>query len=129
MSKVCIKCGTMLEDGAVFCDECGTKQIEEVTENKKVKEKKPKEKKVKEKVKDDSQPKNSGMSIASLVFGLIAICTFGVLYIPEILGIVFGIVGILDKDRKHNLAIAGLVLSILSIVIMIVLVAIALILG
>lgn len=124
MSKVCIKCGTVLEDGAVFCDECGTKQVEEVTENKK-----SKEKKTKEKAKDNGQPKNSGMSIASLVFGLIAICTFGTLYIPEILGIVFGIVGILDKDRKHNLAVAGLILSILSIVIMIVVVALALILG
>ena len=27
MSKKCIKCGAELDDIAVFCDECGTKQI------------------------------------------------------------------------------------------------------
>lgn len=26
MSKVCINCGTALEDNAIFCDECGTRQ-------------------------------------------------------------------------------------------------------
>lgn len=26
MSKICIKCGTVLEDDALFCSECGTKQ-------------------------------------------------------------------------------------------------------
>lgn len=28
MSKKCVNCGNELEDNAVFCDECGTKQIE-----------------------------------------------------------------------------------------------------
>ena len=36
MSKWCVECGAELEDDAIFCDECGSKQLVEkdVTENK-----------------------------------------------------------------------------------------------
>ena len=30
MGKKCIKCGSMLEDDALFCSECGEKQVEKV---------------------------------------------------------------------------------------------------
>lgn len=30
MSKFCMKCGAMLEDDAVFCDECGARQENQV---------------------------------------------------------------------------------------------------
>lgn len=58
------------------------------------------------------------MSIASLVMGIIALCTIGCLYVPEILGIVFAFYG--KKQgvmRKH--AKIGLICSIVSIVLMI----------
>lgn len=32
MSKFCMKCGAMLEDDAVFCDECGARQENQVSD-------------------------------------------------------------------------------------------------
>lgn len=33
MGKICVNCGTQIEDDAVFCDECGAKQIMEQVQN------------------------------------------------------------------------------------------------
>lgn len=115
MSKFCSKCGTELEDNAVFCDECGAKQVEEqvaysqqtqvqlnngndVIENKK---------------------QQSGFGIASFIFGILSIVTLGTFCFPEIIGIVFGITALKDKTKKHGLAKAGLIMSIIATVIVI----------
>lgn len=47
------------------------------------------------------------MGIDSLDCGIIAICTLGYFLIPEVLGIVFGIIAIRDKTGKNGLPIAG----------------------
>ena len=97
MSKKCIKCGAELEDIAVFCDECGTKQIVQLTgtENEntssKVKQKKssasaqtlrPEEALI---YSNSVEKKNSALGIASLVLGIIFIISFGALIIPELI--------------------------------------------
>ncbi len=57
-----------------------------------------------------------GMSIASLVMGIIAITFGGFLFIPQILGIIFGVLG--KKGRKlRGCSIAGIITSGLAFVI------------
>ena len=128
MSKKCIKCGAELEDIAVFCDECGTKQIVQLTgtENEntssKVKQKKssasaqtlrPEEALI---YSNSVEKKNSALGIASLVLGIISIISFGALIIPELIGLII----VKNSNYKHPLAIAGITLSILSIVVLII---------
>ena len=60
--------------------------------------------------------KHSGLSIASLVLGIVGLVSCGALMVPEVLAIVFGLVGIKDKKHKRGMAIAGTILGIVSIV-------------
>lgn len=114
MSKKCVNCGTELEEGAVFCDECGTQQI--VSKSSEGNNIQAAQKNFQQNVVSQStaQMKNSGMGIASFVLGIVSICTFGCLFIPEILVIIFGIMAICDKNTKHGLAIGGLVMSVIA---------------
>ena len=111
MSKKCINCGAELEEEAVFCDECGVQQIASQTTAENV------EQTVQNNFQQDAvskpmvQMKDSGMGIAAFVLGIVSICTFGCLFIPEILGIVFGVMAVCDKNTKHGLAVGGLVMS------------------
>lgn len=132
MSKKCIKCGAELEDIAVFCDECGTKQIVQLTgtENEntssKVKQKKssasaqtlrPEEALI---YSNSVEKKNSALGIASLILGIISIISCGALIIPELIGLIIGLIDLKNSNYKHPLAIAGITLSILSIVVLII---------
>lgn len=119
MSKVCIQCGVELEEGAAFCDECGAKQQQEQTiqEKQQVRQSSVSNGNG-QNVQGEMPLKNSGMGIASFVIGIISICTLGCFIIPEILGVIFGIVAVTEKNTKHSLAIAGLAMSIISIVLL-----------
>lgn len=65
------------------------------------------------------------MAIASLICGLVALCTAGIFFVPEIGGVVFAFLG--KKDGKmHVLAKIGLACSIISFVILLVFVIITL---
>ena len=113
MAKNCIKCGAELEDYAYFCNECGVpQQIENNFENR-----------INNEVKQGFyfEKRNSGLGIASLVLGIISVVSFGVLFIPEILSLVFGIITIDNKNYKHTIAIIGVVLSIIAFIILAVL--------
>lgn len=59
---------------------------------------------------------NSGMGIASLVLGITSLTGLGAVFIPSILGLIFGIVGKRDKQHKTELATVGIVLSVISII-------------
>lgn len=116
MSKFCTACGAELEDNAVFCDECGAKQIQQPSNNM------PANKQINGTVvQDESQMRQSGFGIASFIFGIISIITLGSFYFPEIIGIAFGIAGLKDKSKKHGMAKAGLIMSIIGTVILILL--------
>lgn len=120
MSKKCIKCGAELEENAVFCDECGMKQDAQIVTDTLSNANSTGQMVNNEKKEQSIQAmknKNSGFGIASFVLGIVSICTFGSLFIPEILGILFGILALCEKSKKHNLAVAGLVLSLISVVI------------
>lgn len=117
MSKKCIQCGAELEDAAVFCDECGAKQIVESSntpQEKAAKPQKTKEKRDEKKTIVDEGSRNSKMGVASLVFGIIAVCTVGAFFIPQVLGMVFGVVAVQNKAFKHNFAVIGIVLSVIA---------------
>lgn len=115
MSKFCSECGTELEDDAVFCDECGAKQeIQQVSYNMPVKGQA-----TNVGIGDEGKKQQSGFGIASFIFGIISIVTFGAFYFPEIIGIAFGIAALKDKTKKHALAKAGLIMSIIGTVIVI----------
>lgn len=120
MSKVCIKCGTTLEDNAVFCDECGTRQPNAQASQQPFQQQiygqafsgnlqaKPAERM-------EGTLRNSGVGIASFVLGLVSIFTLGYLIIPEIIGIICAIISLCQKNTKKGLPIAGLVMCVISL--------------
>ena len=69
------------------------------------------------------EKKNTGLSIASLVLGIVALISCLIPYVNVIsyllglLAIIFAIVTFVNKKAKKGLAIAGIILSILSIII------------
>lgn len=120
MSKVCIKCGTTLEDSALFCDECGTRQP-----NTQSPQQPFQQSSYGQATSGNWQPKsteqnegtlrNSGVGIASFVLGIIAICTLGSLVIPEIIGIICSIISLNAKNTKKGFPIAGLIMCVASL--------------
>lgn len=111
MSKICVNCGTELEESAVFCEECGTKQPDLQPQQQEIPSPVQKSVSVNQQAPDGA--KKPKMGLVSFILGLIAICTYGILFVPELLGLVFGIIAIKENKRKEW-AIAGLVMSIVS---------------
>ena len=147
MSKKCMQCGAELEDNALFCDECGAQQATPETTasvegnvsqtNAKI----PSTNQIVKSVEGivDRIPinsgnqsanlspdmiKNSAGGIASFVLGIIAICSLGMSVIPAVLSIVMGIIAIKDPSVKHGLPVAGLIMSVISFVLLIIFVII-----
>lgn len=129
----CENCGTEFNEG-VFCPECGTKikpelspeecakkqEIEQIAKEKTEEGKDNRElelaeqKTEQERITKERKEKQSGMAIAALVCGIISICSCGIIFIPEILGIVFACIAMKDKNRKQTMAKVGLILSVVS---------------
>lgn len=159
MRKICIRCGAVLDDNALFCDDCGAKQdisqieqeskenvaevdaaeigkevqslptasVEEVREEA-VLEANEQPYKIPVTV-EEPELKQSKIGIVALVMGVIAIVSLGSFIVFDILGIIFGIVGMRKKDSKTGFAKAGLILSIIATVIIIIVMAVAIIFG
>lgn len=145
MSKKCIQCGAELEDNALFCEECGAQQTTpEVTVSSaqgQVLQGNAKGASTNQIVQavegivnripinlgtqtENLPPemiKNSAAGIASFVLGIIAICSLGMYMIPGILSIIMGIIAIKDQSVKHGLPVAGVLMSVISFVILIIL--------
>jgi hypothetical protein len=69
-----------------------------------------------------AQRRTNGMSVASLVLGIVGLLLFGFFMIPNILAIIFGFVGISQINRApqgalggKGLAIAGIVMGLLGV--------------
>ena len=86
------------------------------------KEKKEKEKEERQKEKEERRIKNAGksMAIASLVLGIVSICSMGMFVVPEILGIVFAFLS-KKQGKMSGKAKAGLICSIIGIIIFVIL--------
>lgn len=131
----CKKCGTEFNEG-IFCPECGEKYNELVKENIKNQEfienkqndnevinsdsgkKVEKDKEIinnSQNNKDETKETGRTMAILSLVFGIISLLSCGILIIPEILGIIFGMKGKENKNMS-GMASAGLICSIIALV-------------
>lgn len=144
--NICPKCGAEVE--GMFCPECGTKIEMEVEETTKVTSDVPQggisDNSVQVSasipsespfVKSEPQKKASsgegdnagkGLAIASLVFGIISIFTVGGFLFTEVLGIVFAFAS--KKGRPmRGMAKAGLICSIISIVLLVLIFVVALI--
>lgn len=78
------------------------------------------EKKAQEEKNMQKEAENEGktMSVLSLIMGIVAMVSLGALLVPEILGIVFAIKG-KKQGQMRGAAKAGLVLSVLSIVVVV----------
>lgn len=111
MSKFCVKCGAELEDDAVFCDDCGAQQVVQQAPVPTVASNLSN----KNELVSGREKKHSGLGITSFVLGLLGVLTFGILFIPEILGIIFGIIGLTDKSKKTEFALIGLILSCIGV--------------
>ncbi len=127
MSKKCPNCGAELEDNALFCDECGSKLDQQTSSQQTTPSVTPKETNntdvsSKTVTAPDSTEimKNSGLGIASMIFGILGIFTLGCFFIPEILGLIFGIIAMGNKTKKHNFAVVGIVTSAIAFILIIV---------
>lgn len=126
MSKKCPNCGTELEDNALFCDECG-KQLNQQTTEQSVKPLSTSQGAESSNI--NLQPitalsptdsmKNSGLGIAAMICGIISLCTLGAFFLPEIVGLILGIIAMGDKGKKHNFAVVGIVTSVIAFMLVI----------
>lgn len=67
----------------------------------------------------ETQMKQSGLGIASMILGIVGILLSCIVIgiVPAVIGLILAIVGMTRNDKKHGTAIAGLVCSIVAIVI------------
>lgn len=149
MSKICISCGCVLDDNAIFCDECGVSQqtaqedCRNIYSNQLEESDSPVESHVQEEnlsvnqmqdrdlVVNQTKTKNiwaTVLGVISLVAGIISIVTIGIYIIPEFLAIVCGLLSKRD-GRKTKLGKIGFVCGIISIAIFGILLLIAIIFG
>lgn len=56
------------------------------------------------------------LGIASFVLGILSVISLGLYFVPAIISIIFSIIVLCKKEKKCGLAIAGLVMSILSVI-------------
>lgn len=119
----CYNCGNQLKDGDRFCDKCGlpveasAKAAEEMAEQSDAAAPAPEP--APQYAPPRYAPSQPGagesnlMGILSLISGIISII-FGwvpfLMFVPEVLAVIFGIVGIVKKSGK-GMAIAGIVLG------------------
>ncbi len=105
----CRNCGKKLESDAKFCDECGTKVI-----NEEVKKKTKKESSEKEttNISVSEVPISRSKGTASLVLGILSLF-IGIIFIPiPIVGLILGII----QKKKDGVAIAGIIINAFSLV-------------
>lgn len=111
--QCCSNCGAELEDNAAFCDKCGMQLIQQSEPN--VLSTPPESSNINVQsmgtLKQSKDLKNSGLGIASMICGIISLCTLGFYIMPEILGLVLGIIAVREKNTKHTFAIVGIVMS------------------
>lgn len=126
----CKNCGAEFNEG-IFCPECGTRVDEDTNSEKNItaeNQTKPSEQvKLQEddkraEIETVNSPKKKsngkGMAIASLIMGILSICSLGGLLIPEILGIVFAFKS-KKGEKMSGIAKAGFICSVLSIIILV----------
>lgn len=84
----------------------------------------------KRKIKEENAIKNEGktMAVMSVIMGVIALVTLGCFVIPDILGIIFALNG-KKQGQMLGMAKAGLVCSIISVVLMIIVIVCAFVWG
>lgn len=103
----CPKCSSNIPDNAVHCPNCGAA----LSSNNAVQ--------VQNQFGDTEKQGGMGFGIASMVLGILSIlcsCCFYYLSIPlSIVGLILGAIAVHKKNRGRGMAIAGLVLSIISL--------------
>lgn len=119
MSRICPYCGTEIDDNAEFCSVCGAEQksfINNIPHNDQ-----SYEEQFKSQVNVKKLPvasKTDGLSIVSLIFGIISILTFGIAIVPECIAIICTIVS-RKKGNRSKVGTAGLICGIIGIILLI----------
>lgn len=99
----CVKCGKEIEDGTIFCSNCGMN----LSTN--------------DDVRLNVQKQTTGKSIASLVLGIVGIIAWIIPIVGLPIGIIGLVMGILGAKRsRKGMAVAGIVLSVLCLVLTII---------
>ena len=75
------------------------------------------------------QPSGKGFAIASLVLGIVSVCTCCGGLLPSVLGLIFGIISKSKQSENNGMAIAGIILSSIGIVISLIFIAMMIIGG
>lgn len=117
--QCCPNCGAELKDNAVFCYKCGVQLVQQSEPNVSSASPESSDIKIQSMVtpKQSDDLKNSGLGIASMVCGIVALCTLGSYILPEVLGLILGIIAMREKNTKHTFAIVGIVTSMIPVVI------------
>lgn len=69
------------------------------------------------------QPSGKGFAIASLVLGIVSVCTCCGGLLPSVLGLIFGIISKSKQSENNGMAIAGIILSSIGIVVSLIFIA------
>lgn len=75
------------------------------------------------------QPSGKGFAIASLVLGIVSVCTCCGGLLPSVLGLIFGTISKSKQSENNGMAIAGIILSSIGIVISLIFIAMMIIGG
>lgn len=152
MSKVCAKCGSIIEDNAKFCDECGAPVIESSAETQFQKinmysQEKNNSSHMSRKSNTDANNTHSGkqttanaysavekktktgkkaIGVISLIFGILSIITLGGWIIPEIVAIICGLCSKDESGKRTKAGNAGFVCGIIGIVLIVIVIVLAL---
>ncbi len=111
----CRKCGKEFE--GYFCPKCGTRYEEKDSVEVTIMEGEPQGENTSYDMSREAsyEGKNKLFGILSLIFGIISICSCGMFVIPNILGIVFGVLA-KKSGNKTKCSVVGLVCSVIATV-------------
>ncbi len=73
------------------------------------------------------QPSGKGFATASLVLGIVSVCTCCGGLLPSVLGLIFGIISRSKQKENNGMAVAGIILSAIGIIISLVVIVTAII--
>lgn len=123
MTRICPKCGQVIEENARFCDECGEALSNVPTVNAEAVPIAPMTSKTNrntsfQTTKTNISHSSKALGVIALIFGIVSIVTLGCFYIPEIVAIICGVLSKDSNGKRTELGKAGLICGIIGAVLL-----------
>lgn len=130
MSKVCTKCGCVIEDNAKFCEECGA-SVEDSSAQKidMYSQKYERTANSYNTVGKKRRSGKKGIGIIALIFGIFSIITLGMYVLPEIVAIICGVFSKDECGKRTKVGNAGFVCGIIGSILFVIMLVLVLFWG